>query len=82
MLRELREEIGMMSCGSLKLACELEEDVHHKKDLASLFIVRDVQYRPKWSWEVEKVMEADMRLLPDDLSLRMMGWIRTLRSSL
>lgn len=81
-LRELREEIGMTSYGSLKLACELEEDVYHKKDLASLFIVRDVQYRPRWSWEVEKVMEADMQSLPDDLSSRMMGWIRTLRSSL
>src|SRR5688572_26815384 len=40
-LRELREEIGMTSHGSLNLACELEEEVDHKRDLASLFIVRD-----------------------------------------
>ncbi|WP_294013014.1 NUDIX domain-containing protein [Sphingomonas sp.] len=81
-LRELREEIGMTSHGSLDLACELEEEVDHKKDWASLFIVRDVQYRPKWSWEVEEVMEADLDSLPSDLSSRMAGWLGALRPKL
>ncbi len=81
-LRELREEIGMTSHGDLNLACELEEQVDHKRDLASLFIVRDVQYRAKWSWEVEDVMEADLDSLPRDLSSRMTAWLRELRPKL
>ena len=81
-MRELREEIGMTGHGSLNLACELEEEVDHKKDCASLFIVRDVQYRPKWSWEVEQVMEADLDSLPNDLSSRMAGWLRAVRPKL
>ena len=81
-LRELREEIGMTSHGRLNLACELEEEVDHKKDWASLFIVRDVQYHPKWSWEVEEVMEADLDSLPSDLSPRMASWLDALRPKL
>ncbi len=81
-LRELREEIGMTSHGTVDLACELEEEVDHKRDLASLFIVRDVEYRPKWSWEVEDVMEASLDSLPNDLSSRMAGWLQALRPKL
>ncbi len=36
-LRELREEIGMTSHGTVDLACEFDEEVDHKRDLASLF---------------------------------------------
>ena len=81
-LRELREEIGMTAHGRLNLACELEEQVDHKRDLASLFIVRDVQYRPRWSWEVEDVIEADLGSLPNELSSRMTDWLRELRPKL
>jgi len=81
-LRELREEIGMTSHGTVDLACELEEEVDHKRDLASLFIVRDVEYRPRWSWEVEDVMEASLDSLPNDLSSRMAGWFQALRPKL
>ena len=57
-LRELREEIGMTAHGSVRLACEREEATDHKRDLASLLIVRDVEYRPpRWSWEVEEIGE-------------------------
>ncbi len=81
-LRELREEIGMTFHGRLNLACEMEEEVDHKRDLASLFIVRDVQYRPKWSWEVEDVMESDLDSLPRDLSSRMTDWLRVIHPKL
>ena len=81
-LRELREEIGMISHGSVDLACGLEEELDHKRDLASLFIVRDVEYRPKWSWEVEEVKEASLDSLPPDLSPRMIGWLRRVRPKL
>ncbi|MBA3670243.1 MAG: NUDIX domain-containing protein [Sphingomonas sp.] len=81
-LRELREEIGMTSHGTLDLACELEEDVDYKRDFASLFVVRDVEYRPNWSWEIEDVMEASLDALPNDLSSRMANWLQALRSKL
>ena len=50
-LRELREEIGMTAHGDVRLARELEESADFKRDLASLFIVRDVRYAPpRSSW--------------------------------
>ena len=81
-LRELREEIGLTSHGAVDAACQLEEEVDYKRDLVSLFIVRDVEYRPRWSWEVEDVMEATLDSLPSDLSPRMAGWLRALRPKL
>src|SRR3990170_8120248 len=81
-LRELREEIGMISHGTVIAACELEEEADYKRDLVSLFIVRDVEYRPRWSWEVEELMEAKLDSLPSDLSPRMAGWLRALRPKL
>ena len=82
-LRELREEIGMTAHGAVTLAAELEERTDHKRDLASLLIVRDVRYKPpKWSWEVERVMETRLDALPPDLSPRMEKWIRAIRTAL
>ena len=79
-LRELAEEIGMTAHGAVELACELEEDSHFKQDLASLFVVRDVEYRPRWSWEVEAVTEASLDRLPADMSPRALGWIAAIGS--
>ena len=60
-LRELREEIGMTSHGTVRLAAELDEPADFKRDLAALLIVEDVRYRPpKWSWEIEDICEATM----------------------
>lgn len=82
-LRELREEIGMTSHGRVTLAAELEEATDFKHDLASLLIVSDVRYRPRrWSWEVERVIEAPLDNLPADLSPRMSGWIEAVRPAL
>jgi hypothetical protein len=53
-LRELREEIGLTAHGTVEPACELEEETDYKRDLVSLFIVRDVEYRPSWSWKSRK----------------------------
>ncbi len=75
-LRELREEIGMTGHGTVQFALELEESADFKRDLASLLIVRDVEYRrPKWSWEVEDLLEAELSRLPADLSPRTAKWI-------
>ena len=81
-LRELREEIGLTSHGAVDAACQLEEEADYKRDLVSLFVVRHVEYRPRWSWEVEVVMEADLDALPSDLSPRMASWLRALRPHL
>jgi 8-oxo-dGTP pyrophosphatase MutT (NUDIX family) len=81
-LRELREEIGMKSHGEVRLACELEEEIDCKRDLASLVVVRDVRYRPKWNWEVERVAEFAMDSLPADLSMPTRRWLDLVEESL
>lgn len=81
-LRELREEIGMTGHGSVQLASEMLESPDYKQDLASLFIVRDVEYRPRWSLEIEAVQEAALDALPPDTSLRTLGWLAAMRPML
>jgi len=78
-LRELREEIGLTAHGRVRLAAELEQSVHHKRDLAALLIVEDVAYQPKWNWEVEKVAEFDLDALPADTAGPTLRWIELLR---
>jgi 8-oxo-dGTP pyrophosphatase MutT (NUDIX family) len=81
-LRELREEIGMTSHGRVQLACELDEIADFKRDLASLLVVEDVAYSPKrWSLEIERVCEASLDALPDDLSPRAARWIAAIREA-
>jgi len=81
-LRELREEIGMIAHGRVRLACELEEAVDFKHDLAALLIVEDVRYRPRWSWEVERVAEYPIDALPPDTAAVTLRWIDGLRPQL
>ena len=82
-LRELREEIGMTTHGPVRLAAEMEQQPGFKRDLASLLIVEDVRYAaPRWSWEVEAVVEASLGDLPGDLAPIARGWIEALRSHL
>ena len=81
-LRELREEIGMISYGSARLAAELEQQPHHRRDLVSLLVVEDVRYRRRWSWEIEEVAETSLDDLPRDLAPVAREWIATLRRHL
>lgn len=81
-LRELREEIGLVSHGEVQLACELEQTPDFKRDLVSLLIVRDVIYRPHWSWEVQAVMEAELHRLPIDLAPHAARWLEILKAQL
>ena len=65
MLRELREEIGLVAHG----AVERIEDPGRRagpRDGSALFVVRDVVYRPRRSLEVEAVREFDPDELPPD----------------
>ena len=82
-LRELREEIGMISHGAVEPVCDLEEQVDFRRDTCSLIIVRDVDYRPKrWSWEVEAVCAAPLDDLPSDLAAPARRWLEAARSRL
>jgi 8-oxo-dGTP pyrophosphatase MutT (NUDIX family) len=67
MLRELREEIGLLGHG----AVERLDDIRPgglPGDRSALFLVRDVAYRPRQTLEVEEVCEFDPADLPDDAS--------------
>ena len=82
-LRELREEIGLVSHGRVRLGAELEQRPYFKRDLASILLVEDVRYRPpRWSWEVEAVSEAPLDALPADLASIAAEWIDALRDSI
>jgi ADP-ribose pyrophosphatase YjhB (NUDIX family) len=82
-LRELREEIGMIAYGRVRMGAEIEQRVDFKRDLASLLVVEDVRYRPRrWSWEVESIIEAPLDSLPTDLAPVAAQWIAALRDGL
>lgn len=82
-LRELREEIGMVSHGEARLVCDIEESTDFKCDTTSQVIVRDVRYRPRrWSWEVEQIREADPNALPDGMAQVTEQWIEAVRELL
>ena len=79
-LRELREEIGMVSHGKVRVAAELEQRPDGRRDFVSLIIVEEVRYlAPRWSWEVERITEAPLDALPDNLAPVAREWINTLR---
>ncbi len=79
-LRELREEIGLVSHGEATLARDWTQQISSKEDLTSLVAVKDVKYRPhSWSWEVEQVRDFDVGSLPRDLSPLSARWIGALR---
>lgn len=63
-LRELREEIGMTAHGEVVRVADLRHRTHHKRDTAVLFVVRDVEYRPKWTLEIAAVEAFDPHDLP------------------
>jgi 8-oxo-dGTP pyrophosphatase MutT (NUDIX family) len=81
-LRELREEIGMISHGAVRLGAELEQRPHRRRDLVSLLIVEDVRYRPRWSWEIERVIEVPLDDLPAGVAPVAAEWIAALRRHL
>ena len=67
----------MKAHGSAMLACDAEESARGKRELTSLVIVRDVQYRPKrWSIEVERVCEATLDALPSGTAPPTARWLK------
>lgn len=78
-LRELREEIGLLSHIEPRPVGDFEKVTDFKRDTASVIIVRDVRYRPRWNLEVEEVLEADIDALPADMSPLSRSWIEVVR---
>ncbi|HYI40894.1 MAG TPA: NUDIX domain-containing protein [Allosphingosinicella sp.] len=66
MLRELREEIGLVSHGAVERLEEGQPGSDESESRSAFFVVRDVVYRPRRSLEVEEVREFDPRELPAD----------------
>jgi 8-oxo-dGTP pyrophosphatase MutT (NUDIX family) len=66
LLRELREEIGLTGHTSIELVGDFRHQPDFRRGEASLFVVRGVQYRPRWSWEVATVGEFDLDELPPE----------------
>lgn len=66
MLRELREEIGLISHGSIDRVEDDRTDLGETVERAAFFLIRDVVYRPRRSLEVAQVREFDPSDLPAD----------------
>jgi 8-oxo-dGTP pyrophosphatase MutT (NUDIX family) len=66
MLRELREEIGLHAHAAVQPVCEFEHRPDFRRGEATLFIVRGVHYRPRWSLEIRAVGEFQLSDLPPD----------------
>jgi 8-oxo-dGTP pyrophosphatase MutT (NUDIX family) len=66
MLRELREEIGLLSHGAIERLEDTGPASGDPVDRSAFFIVRDVVYRPRRSLEIEQVREFDPARLPED----------------
>lgn len=66
MLRELREEIGLLSHGAVERLEDSGPGSEEPGHRSAFFIVRDVVYRPRRSLEIEQVREFEPAALPDD----------------
>jgi 8-oxo-dGTP pyrophosphatase MutT (NUDIX family) len=67
-VRELQEEIGMTSHGTVRKISEFQHRPDFKRDTSTLFIVEDVRYEPLWSLEVKEVGAFRLDALPADLA--------------
>ena len=66
-LRELREEIGLLSSGPAEPIGAFDHILNHRRDHVDVFLVRDARYRPRRSLEIEAIAEFPLDALPDDL---------------
>ena len=71
MLRELREEIGLLGHGEIE-ALDVARLGGDSDDRSALFLVRDVRYRPRRSLEIDEVREFNPDRLPDEAA----AWTR------
>ncbi len=80
-IRELQEEIGLQSYSGIQKVTDFEHRPDFRKSHSSLFVVRDVVYRPRWSLEIKAVAEFHPGELPRDtapITLRLLAEARDL----
>lgn len=70
-LRELREEIGLMAHGTAIPLGELHHRPHGKRDNETMFHIADVTYRPRRSLEIERIGEFPPEALPENISIEL-----------
>ncbi len=68
MLRELREEIGLLAHGAIERLEDLRPGSGLPGDRSAFFLVREIVYRPRRSLEIDEVREFDPKRLPDDVT--------------
>jgi len=66
-LRELREEIGMTGHGAVRKVTDFRHRPDFREATGTLFVVRDVIYRPRWSLEIKAVRAFPLDALPPDM---------------
>ena len=64
MLRELREEIGLTAYESIDRVTSFAHRPDHRHGNGTLFVIRGVRYRPRWSLEVKQVAQFALEELP------------------
>jgi 8-oxo-dGTP pyrophosphatase MutT (NUDIX family) len=69
-LRELREEIGLTAWSSCELVFRFSHRIDWKDDDVAVFLLRGVEYRPRWSIEIAATAEFAPDALPPDVPAR------------
>ena len=67
LLRELREEIGMVRHGAARHLYDVRHNPDHKRDHQAVFLVEDVVIEPRLSLEIEAIGAFLPDALPGDL---------------
>lgn len=67
-IRELREEIGMTSHGTVGFLRAYTVHQHFKRDTVSWFLVRDVVFTARRSFEIVEIRAFPLSTLPDDMT--------------
>lgn len=75
MLRELREEIGMTAHGEVEQVFQFDHNPNFKRDTVTIFLVRDIDYTPRLSLEIEAIEAFPPNALPDDVARSTRRWI-------
>ena len=66
-LRELREEVGMTSYGSIKTLFVVNQRANNKRDRQTVFLVTGLSFKAKLSLEVEAIGAWPLDELPGDI---------------
>jgi 8-oxo-dGTP pyrophosphatase MutT (NUDIX family) len=65
-LRELKEEIGLLAHGEIERLDDVRPGSGLAGDRSALFLIRGVDYRARRSLEIDEVGEFDLERLPAD----------------